>query len=139
MAMRVKFLPQSMDKLRLRYGLAVDHVHSTRSILADPDSAPSGDPTHIFDTLDGFRIAVSRESDDRGRVVVHVSASLDDICPLIDEVTEGRLGPAEFLVRSEEHFRAISRDRRPMRLVCFSAGKGVPHWAIDEWKKGGPR
>jgi hypothetical protein len=135
--MLIPFRPEPLPMLRMRYPAAVDHVHESEDILRGKIIAPSGDPIHVFDFEDGFRLAVSREFSSKGTCVVHFSASLSDDCPLIAEVKAGRLRPEEFIVRGEAHYRELSRDRRPIIFLCLSPEKGVPHWMVVEKAKGG--
>ena len=119
--------PQSIEELRARYGAAVESVWDPDLI---PDYRPGMLRRHVFDAKDGVRLVIGRETDGE-REFIHVSASARETSPLYSSIVAGLESPKQFVKRVRKRFKEISGDERPLTLVGFSKGKGIPHFKLD--------
>ena len=118
--------PQTIEVLRARYGAAVETAWDTDLL---PEERPGFHRSHVFDSKDGMRLIISRERYGE-REYIHVSASARETSPLYGSIVSGRESPTQFVRRVRKRFREISGDSRPLTLVGFSSGKGVPHFKL---------
>jgi hypothetical protein len=120
-----------MARQRLRYRLAIDHVHDVERIVVGLEDEPSRDPAHIFDFADGLRIVAYRQVSACGVAGLSISASWPGE-PLHKAVTSGRISRFDFAEIAIEAFRQLSHDRRKAVFAGFLGIPGFPMWKIDE-------
>jgi hypothetical protein len=133
----IPFVPEDYARLRLRYDLAIDHVHHYPAMVAGHEPNPTTERAHIFDCYDGIRLIVSRERSARGQHFLMISATLEIGSAVelsLDRENEGkRIEADRFVDLAETAFRAISREARPMKFLGYDQGA---IWAISEEDSG---
>jgi hypothetical protein len=122
--------PEPEDALRARYPAALAKIYQLAEAAAER-RGPGDRPEHVFDTLDGVRLIVSREQWPNGRLQLHVSASFHDHCAIELQQIRRVLGIRDGLDFMLRRFREISGDTSAATLIGLSEGKGVPHWVIE--------
>lgn len=126
--MGLPFEPQSITEQQDRYSAAVELVIDR---FRNPEYVISSTRKHVFDSLEGIRLIVSREVNDLG-VYLHFSASMEPGFHYHNQYMSGLLSKEAACRLFIARFRDISRDYRKAKFLGFSEVKGVPHWAIKE-------
>lgn len=121
---RVALHIEGLTALRARYPAAVAEIVNQADVVSGKVQSPSGDPVHVFDTPDGWRLIVSRERTPDGTVGVHLSASAHR-----QALWTGALdGQLDAIVRS---WRFIANTDRTPVLLGISEG-GIPHFFVEQ-------
>jgi hypothetical protein len=124
MSPRVPFNPEPLDVLHQRYAAAVKDTIDALAVYEHRAPAPSGDPTHVFDTQLGLRLIISRERLLDGRVGVHLSASWEHDVPNGAKLES-------LLAEVYASFKAISGTTRDPELIAVTSG-GIPHFFVEQ-------
>jgi hypothetical protein len=128
---RVPASPEGLTALRARYHAAVADVINQIDVVGGKVDSPSGDPKHVFDTPEGWRLIVSLERMPDGRVGVHLSASVHDTYAAKRALTLRReLTPTGMLDAIVRAWRFIANSERTPLYLGLSEG-GIPHWFIE--------
>jgi hypothetical protein len=117
---------EGLTALRARYPAAVADVIDQVDVVSGKVQAPSGDPRHVFDTPDGWRLIVSRERMPDGRIGVHLSASIHD--PDAAARARDLGGMLDAVVRA---WRFIANTERTPMYIGMTPG-GIPHFFIEQ-------
>jgi hypothetical protein len=124
---RVPLHIEGLTVLRARYAAAVAEVIAQADIVTGRVDSPSGDPRHVFDTPDGWRLIVSRERTTDGRIGVHLSGSIHG-----GEATAHRAGSLDGMLDAiVRTWRFIANSQRTPVFLGMSDG-GIPHFFIEQ-------
>lgn len=117
--------PQALHVLQFRYPAAVkERIAAIDTMPGGHLPAPSGNPAHVFDTVDGLRLIVSRELHPNAKTVVHISASFN--------TPEIAARPAaELMAWIVATWQRIAQSTAVPVLVKVSDG-GVPHFVVEQ-------
>jgi len=127
---RVPLQVQPLEVLRARYRRAITEVVDQLACAEGERDPPSGQPAHVFDTAEGWRLIISKERRPDGRVGLHLSASIHDRQFWLRLKDSGE--PVNALDLALSQWRAISGEReRTPTFLGWSEG-GVPHWFLDQ-------
>jgi hypothetical protein len=119
------FLPESVGKMKKRYGKAVERVLDFTCAETSP-KAP--ERRNIFDFQNGLRIVVSRDRDAEG-LCLHVSASMATAGTLSTSVMMGLWKRDEFWAGMLQQYREISGDKGSFEEADLPPRfSGVAHW-----------
>jgi len=125
----VPWHPEPLDALRRRYPAALVALVSPVDVANGRARAPSKDPACVFDTVDGLRLIVSRERFDDGRILIHISASFQDLGDALKDIdSEDAPAVMDLIVHA---WQTISQSTQTPTLVAISPG-GVPHFVVEQ-------
>ncbi len=125
---------ESLTALRERYPAAIEREWNANNLIAFAEEGlPFDRPTihreHVFDTEDGVRLGVSKESRD-GVVVLHISASVEigsNVEKRLEKLPIDRMKRAKSFIAIAEKLIAEITGRTDFTLIGASS-KGVFHW-----------
>lgn len=117
--------PQPLHVLQFRYPAAVkERIAAIDTLPGGGLPPPSGDPAHVFDTVDGLRLIISRELHPNGKTVVHISASFNG-----PEIAARPV--AELLPWIVTTWQRLADSTATPVLIKVSEG-GVPHFIVEQ-------
>lgn len=125
--------PEPISQLQARYAAALEPVYVQWKVARGNDR-PGLHREHVMDFESGLRLIVSRERTDKGKVVIHVSASPESNSHLWHRCRDaGSLtrGLRILIDEAVASFRRISGDDRQLQLVDISSPAMIPHWLIE--------
>jgi hypothetical protein len=127
---------ESLDALRARYPLALEHVYDQVAIAAHGGIRPGEVAANLFLFEDGLYLIVSRERGPDGEMMIHFSASFKQDSAMDLQLRERRkaIGDRvgrEWLRSIPARFRELSGDDRDVQFLGVSQ-QGIPHWLIEE-------
>ena len=123
---RVALHVEGLTALRARYPAAVAEIVNHVDVVTGKVAAPSGDPRHVFDTPDGWRLIVTRDRLADGRVGVHISASCFG-----DAAARRGLDFAGALDAVVRTWRFLADTERTPIYLGLSQG-GIPHFFLEQ-------
>lgn len=121
---------------RKRFPEALRRVYELVDVekWGNSDDRPGTKPEHVFDFAEGLRLIISRERTEKGKLLVHLSASLTE-GSLFDRLAAMPKPQAmhEFKWAVQRYyFELCGRTIGDDEFLGWSEGKGVPHWVIPE-------
>jgi hypothetical protein len=120
---------EPLDVLQARYPAAVADLIDVAAVVRGARTAPSKDPAHVFDTIEGLRLIVSREQMPDGRVGLHLSASFHADTFLADERAREALSAGQIVPLIVRAWQAIAQSQAAPTFIGLSGG-GVLHFYV---------
>ena len=143
--MRLPHHPRPWVELQAAYPAALDPPCDAESIAIGVQEAATSQARCCFDFEDGMRLVVSRDVQQSGKRILHLSMSFADQTELYHKLRTRlrhrlRCGDRDAPVHVTRlvcrlailRFRKLSGDYRPLEFLCFSEEKMVPHWMVKE-------